>query len=188
MKKAVKKNSFDTRSMVLCALFAALSAAGAYIRIPFGVVPLTMQFFFTNLAGLLLGKRNGLISVGLYIFIGLIGIPVFTQGGGPAYILKPTFGYLAGMALGAYTAGYIIEKSRKSYVNLILAGLAGMVAMYAIGVTYFGLISKFYIGQAISINTLLVSCCLVFVPGDVLSAVLGAVLAKRLRPVIQSGH
>lgn len=188
MKKTVKQNRFDTRSMVLCALFAALSAAGAYIRIPLGIVPITMQFFFTNLAGLLLGKRNGLISVGLYIFIGLIGIPIFTQGGGPAYILKPTFGYLVGMALGAYAAGYIVEKRGSSYVNLILAGLAGMVAVYAIGVTFFGLISNFYIGQAISINTLLVSCCLVFLPGDVLSAVLGAVLAKRLLPVLKTGR
>lgn len=94
-----------TRSMILCALFAALIAAGAFLRIPIPVVPFTLQYLFTMLAGLLLGPRLGATAVGVYIVLGLAGLPVFTQGGGPGYIFQPTFGYIIGFALGAYLTG-----------------------------------------------------------------------------------
>lgn len=170
--------------MVLCALFAALSAAGAFIRIPIGPVPITLQFLFTNLAGLLLGSRRGLISVGLYIFTGLLGIPVFTGGGGPGYVLMPTFGYLLGMALGAWLSGRAAEKGRGSLKSFIIGGFLGLFAMYALGVLYYWIISRFYLGEERSLRFLLVSCCLVFLPGDVLSLLTGALLTKRLRHLI----
>ena len=53
-----------TRELVLCALFTALTAVGAFIKIPVPVVPFTLQFLFTLLAGLLLGGRLGAIRVG----------------------------------------------------------------------------------------------------------------------------
>lgn len=177
------KDKLDIRSMVLCALFAALSAAGAFIKIPIGPVPVTMQFLFTNLAGLLLGAKRGLISVGLYILIGLIGIPVFTGGGGPAYVLMPTFGYLLGMALGAWLTGCFAERGGGRFSGLVLGGVLGMLAVYALGVAYYYLISRFYLGEEKSLRFLLVSCCLVFLPGDGLSLLAGALLARRLRPL-----
>jgi BioY family. len=79
-----------TLKMILCAQFAALTAVGAFIRIPIPVVPFTLQYLFTMLAGLLLGGKYGGLSVLLYIFIGLIGLPVFTEGGGIGYVFKPS--------------------------------------------------------------------------------------------------
>ena len=73
-------NKLNTKSLILCSLFAALIAVGAFIKIPIPVVPFTLQVLFTTLAGLLLGPRLGAISVGIYLLVGLIGIPVFTQG------------------------------------------------------------------------------------------------------------
>ena len=72
----------STKHIILCGLFAALIAAGAFIRIPIPVVPFTLQTLFTTLAGLLLGRKYGSISVGVYLAIGLMGIPVLTRGGG----------------------------------------------------------------------------------------------------------
>ncbi len=70
------------------------SAIGAFIRIPVPLVPFTLQITFTTLAGLfLLGSKKGAISVAVYVLMGLIGIPVFTQGGGFSYVLKPSFGF-----------------------------------------------------------------------------------------------
>lgn len=65
-----------TRNMVLAALFAALTAIGAFLQIPTGTVPITLQFLFTALAGLLLGWKWGAISQLLYVGIGLLGLPV----------------------------------------------------------------------------------------------------------------
>ena len=87
------KKKFTTRDLILCALFTALSAIGAFIRIPVPLVPFTLQITFTTLAGLLLGSKKGAISVAVYVLMGLIGIPVFTQGGGFSYVLKPSFGF-----------------------------------------------------------------------------------------------
>ena len=73
--------------MVLCAMFVALVAAGAFIRIPVGTDVYTLQFLFTLLAGLLLGPRLGATAVATYILLGLVGVPIFASGGGPGYVL-----------------------------------------------------------------------------------------------------
>ena len=100
-----------TKEMVLFGLFTALIAIGAFIKIPVPVCPFTLQLLFTTLAGLILGSRNGACSVGLYVLLGLAGVPVFTEGGGPSYIFQPTFGYLIGFIAGAWLTGWISEES-----------------------------------------------------------------------------
>ncbi len=180
----MKNKLLDTKSLVLCALFTALIAAGAFIKVPVPLVPFTLQFLFTNLAGLLLGKKRGLISVLLYIFIGLAGIPVFTQGGGPGYVLQPTFGYILGMALGTWLAGLIAERGGNSIKTYLIAGAVNLAVVYGIGMIYLYLVKGLYLGTPISISNLLIYCCLIFVPGDGLSFVLGAIIAKRLKPVL----
>ena len=107
------KKKFTTRDLILCALFTALSAIGAFIRIPVPLVPFTLQITFTTLAGLLLGSKKGAISVAVYVLMGLIGIPVFTQGGGFSYVLKPSFGFLVAFIIGAFvTKSVILENTR----------------------------------------------------------------------------
>ena len=102
-----------TKDLVLCAMFVALIAVGAFIKVPVPVVPFTLQFLFTMLAGLLLGPVNGALAVVVYIVLGLVGLPIFTQGGGPGYIFQPSFGYIIGFAVAAYVTGRIAnEKSR----------------------------------------------------------------------------
>ena len=65
--------------MVLCGIFAALIGIGAFIQIPIPIIPLTMQDLFVMLAGILLGAKFGALSVFIYMFIGLLGFPVFTR-------------------------------------------------------------------------------------------------------------
>lgn len=67
------------RNMILCALFAALIAVGAFIKIPVPVVPFTLQYLFTMLSGLMLGSKWGLAAVGIYIALGLAGLPVLRR-------------------------------------------------------------------------------------------------------------
>ncbi|XRD23823.1 biotin transporter BioY [Lysinibacillus fusiformis] len=104
----IKRHS--TLALVMIAMFAALTAIGAFIKIPLPIVPFTLQIVFVFLAGCLLGSRNGLYSQLVYIGVGLVGLPVFTQGGGITYVVQPTFGYLIGFALAAYVIGMIVER------------------------------------------------------------------------------
>ncbi len=99
--------------MALCGLFAALVAVGAFIKvvIPTGAdtMNFTLQWFFVMLAAFLLGSRRAFTSVGVYLLIGLAGVPIFARGGGPAYLLRPTFGFLLGFLLAAWVMGKVCE-------------------------------------------------------------------------------
>lgn len=97
----------NTKNLVRMALLAALIAVGAFIRIPVPVCPFTLQFLFTMLAGLLLGSKYGALSVLVYLCVGLLGLPVFADGGGIGYVFQPTFGYLIGFCIASYVTGAI---------------------------------------------------------------------------------
>lgn len=178
-----------TRDLVLCALFAALIAAGAWIRIPIPVVPFTLQLLFTMMAGILLGGRLGAVAVCVYIFMGLIGLPVFAEGGGMAYVFKPSFGYLIGFAVGAYVTGVIANKtSTPSIGRLLAANFAGLGIVYLLGMVYYYAMSNFYLGTPIGLWPLFLYCFLLAVPGDLVLCVLGAVLGKRLVPILHRSY
>ena len=186
MEKKTKK-LLDTKGMVLCALFAALIAVGAFLKIPIPYVPITLQFLFTNLAGLLLGKKRGLIAVCVYIFVGLVGIPVFTQGGGLGYVFQPTFGYIIGFALGTWLAGLICEHGENNHKTYLLAGFANFAVVFAIGLPYYYLIVNYYLRKPIAASALLISGFLACAPGDIVIVVVSAFLAVKLHPIIVKG-
>ena len=79
---SISNRRLSTRELTMTALFVTLITAGAFIRVPLPNCPFTLQILFTTLAGIILGSRLGAISVGIYIILGLIGVPVFTSGGG----------------------------------------------------------------------------------------------------------
>ncbi|WP_455611597.1 biotin transporter BioY [Cloacibacillus porcorum] len=171
----------DTRQMTLCALFTALIAVGAQIKVPLPVVPFTLQFLFTTLAGLLLGGRLGALSVAVYLILGLAGAPVFTEGGGPAYLLKPSFGYLIGFMLGAWSTGIIASRTRPlSLKRAAAASACGLAVVYICGMAYCYLISNFVLAQPLSFEALFIYCFLLAVPGDILLCFVEALLAVRL--------
>lgn len=181
-------NKLNTKSLILCSLFAALIAVGAFIKIPIPVVPFTLQVLFTTLAGLLLGPRLGAISVGIYILIGLVGLPVFTQGGGPNYIFQPTFGYLIGFLIGTYITGYIAHRKKNSSLKtLLIASFIGLTIVYLIGMTYYYVIANYYLNSPITVSAVVFYCCLVFIPGDAASCIVSSIIAKRIISITK-GH
>lgn len=145
----------NMRKSVLTALFAALIAAGAYIAIPIGPVPITLQGFFMISAAILGGWRIGLSSVSLYLIAGALGLPVFSGGTGSiAHFMGPTGGYLLGMLPAAFLTGFISElgiryryahrenqaKAMSSAtfaaVMIAIGALAGSLTVYVIGVPW----------------------------------------------------
>ena len=177
-----------TKGIVLIALFAALTAAGAFLKIPVPVVPFTLQFLFTTLAGILLGGKRGALSVACYIVLGLLGLPVFSGGGGIAYVLQPTFGYLLGFCAGAFVTGQIAHRvSAPSVKRLLAANFAGLVLVYCFGMAYYWAIYQFYIGTGIGFWTLILYCFLLAVPGDIVLCIVAALLGRRLIPILRKG-
>ena len=183
---SIKKRKISTKEMIICSIFAALIAIGAFIKIPVPYVPFTMQLMFTTLAGILLGSRLGSISVGVYLIIGLIGIPVFTKGGGIGYIFQPTFGYLIGFMIGSYITGRIVEKYEKpSFLNILVAGLSGLSIVYLLGVPYFYLISNLVINNPIGAKAIMMYGFIMCLPGDIFTCIVCAFLGQRLVPMLR---
>ena len=124
-----------THSLILAALFAGLTALGGLLRIPFPPVPFTLQVLIVLLSGLLLGSRIGMASQGVYIFLGLAGLPIFAGGGGITYIFSPTFGYVLSYPFAAWTAGRLSRGGNISFLKLVVAALTGLCVIYSVGVT-----------------------------------------------------
>lgn len=177
--------------MALTGLFAALIAAGAFMQVTLPVQPVpmhfTMQFFFVLLAAFLLGPRRGAASVGLYLAVGLLGVPVFASGGGPAYLLRPTFGFLLGFWAAAAVAGHGAagaKGARPSFRRLALSSLAGMAVMYLCGMGYFYAVSSLVLGISVTWRLVAVNCFLLTVWGDGILCLLAAAAAVRLKPAL----
>lgn len=191
MKKFSAKSTSRTLRIVRIAVFLALIIVGAFIKFPIGIVPVSMQFAFCMFAGLMLGGTDALICVALYIVMGLIGIPVFSAGGGVFYVLQPTFGYILGFLISAPVCGYVARgfknEARPSFGRLLAGAFCALAIVYSIGVFYMYLMLNFYVGKAMSMSKAWMAGCAVFLPTDVTWCVVGAVVSyrvlKRLYPL-----
>ena len=180
-----KTNWLSARELSLVALFAALTGIGGFIRIPIPYVPLTLQTLMVMFAGLILGGRLGALSQLVYILVGLMGIPIFAHGGGPGYVLQPTFGYLLGFVCGAYVIGKIAERSEPLKRSLLFLTLvAGTLAIYLPGVAVLYVNLNFIQQKAVSLSTAIKIGCLVVLPSDLIKIAivlyLGPLLQQKL--------
>ena len=179
----------SARELSLVALFAALTGIGGFIRIPIPYVPLTLQTLMVMFTGLILGGRLGALSQLVYILVGLMGIPIFAHGGGPGYVLQPTFGYLLGFVFGAYVIGKITEnRSPLKRSLLFLALLAGTLAIYIPGVTVLYCNLNFIQQKAVSFSTVIKIGCLVVLPGDIIKIFLVLYLGPLLHQKIRASE
>jgi biotin transport system substrate-specific component len=171
------------RWIVLASLMAALTAVGAYIHIPIGPVPIVLSTLFVILSGLLLGSRWGPASMGLYLLVGAIGMPVFAGGkGGLAHFFGPTGGYLFGYVLASWITGFISERSRGLLVLDIFAVLVGSLTIYSLGVPWLKMVTQ------MSWTKTLIVGVIPFLIGDAIKAAVAVVLARSIRPILKRQH
>ncbi len=185
-----------TRTLVLSALFTALLCALAIvppIPMPLVPVPLTLQTLVVMLAGLIIGPRAAGLSVLLYAVLAAIGFPVLPGArGGLAVLLGPTGGFLLGMILGAIVTGWLakvslfgpagapatMQTNDRAWVaitrNTLAALVGGVVVVYLVGVPWLSVVTGMSLGKALNV-------IVVFLPGDLIKAVLAAFLAQRVR-------
>lgn len=159
---------------ILVSLFTALLAAGSFIRIPLGPVAITLQSLFLFMSALLLPPKKAVASVLLYLFLGAIGFPVFTSGGGLAGIMGPTGGFLLAMIPASAIGSYLAWKNRKSTLWKIIALLIANSLLYA-----FGLVWMAY-SLSIGIKAAFITGCLPFLLGDALKIAVAVAASKHL--------
>jgi len=163
-----------TRELTYAALFTALIAGGAFVAIPVGSVPFTLQVLFVLLAGMLLGPRLAALSVLAYLGLGLIA-PVYAGGtSGLGVLFGPTGGYLWGFVLAALVTGAVCARGRTSLFRFVGAGLLGLVPIYTLGA--FWLAAQLHIGAGAALATGVAP----FVWLDVLKAVAAGLAAVSL--------
>ena len=180
----------NTRNLILVAMFAALTAIGAFIKVPIPYVPFTLQYLFCALAGLILGSKLGALSQIVYVVIGLSGVPVFTEGGGISYIFKPTFGYLIGFIVASYVIGKVRENVQElTFIKTIFTLLLGLFFIYLFGVVYLYISYNLYLGKDISFYFAFFYGFVVCVAGDLVLTVFAAYISIKLLPVLKkSGY
>lgn len=172
--------SSRTLNIILCGLFTALIIVGAFIRIDF-ILPITLQSTFVVLSGMILGKRNGAACAAVYMALGLAGLPVFAQGGGFMYVLKPSFGYILGFILGAFVTGLMTQrKNDLSTGYLYCAGSLGMLCIYAVGIVYSLAVMSLYIKGGEEMYSAYLIAAVTALPIDLLLLIPASMLAKRI--------
>jgi len=173
------------RKLVLIALFAALTAAlGLVPKIDLvSGVPITAQSLGIMLSGTILGKRDGALSVLLFLLLALVGLPILAGGrGGFGVFMGPTAGFLIGFPFAAYVAGLVVEKWRTTIGIAAFAGafLGGIVVLYAFGIVGLMITTGMSLGASIL-------AMLPFVIGDAIKAVLTGLITHaiyQMRPDI----
>jgi len=167
------------RDVTSSAVFAVLTAIGAWISIPvpFTPVPFTFQVFFVVLSGAVLGAMRGTLAQVIYLLLGLIGFPVFAGGeSGPSVLLGPTGGYLVGFVFAAYVSGKIAQRDSQhppSLKHMTIATLIGLIPIYTLG--DIGL----WIWLRTTFSLLLMVGVIPFLPGDIIKAFAAAFVASR---------
>ncbi len=164
-----------SKELSLVALFAALTAVGGFISIPFYPVPLTLQVFFVLLSGAVLGKRLGALSQVVYVGIGAIGAPVFHNlTGGLGILLGPTGGFLLGFIPGAYVSGLVYEKMKSD--KLRFSGLLlSLAPIYLLGITWLSFVTGMPIKNAALVGGI------PFIPGDFVKSILVFLVEKKVK-------
>lgn len=160
------------RRLIGVAAFAVATALSAKVALPLPgtPVPFTFQPLMVMLAGVLLGARLGAGSQLLYLAAGVAGLPVFVAGGGLAYLLGPTGGYLLAYPLAAFVIGSLAGRGAGS---ALLALLAGLGVIYAGGVAWLAAVGTFDFAVAAGLRPFLLA--------DLVKVLLAVVVAVRLR-------
>jgi biotin transport system substrate-specific component len=173
--------STSLRMTVYASLLAALIAAGAYLALPIGPVPIVLQNFFIFLSGLLLGPRWGAASVGVYLMAGALGLPVFAGGiGGIGRFAGPTGGYLLGYLPAVFVIGWISKKSKGRGALDVLAMVCGSIVIYTCGVSWLKILSGMTLAKTLAVGMY------PFILGDGLKIAAAVPIVKALRPIIRT--
>lgn len=167
------------RHLITVSLMAALIAVGAFVIIPVGPVPVSLQTFFILLTGLLLSPRWAVAAVGLYLFAGIIGLPVFAGGtSGIGRIAGPTGGYLLSWLPAAGVVSWLHHLGSDRLLKTVLALIIGTAVIYTLGVPWLKMVTGMPWSKALAAGML------PFLIGDAIKIAAAIPVYKAVRPLM----
>lgn len=174
-----------TKELTLCAMMTAILCISAVITIPlpFTPIPITLQVMVVSMCGVLLGKKNGVITIIIYLLLGMVGLPVFSgMQSGPSVIVGPTGGFMIGFIGAVFFTGFLCEKiilntdsHNKVIAKTAMAMLIGLFIIYFIGTIQFMVVMKTGVIPALT------QAVLPFIPMDLFKIALGIILIGFLK-------
>ena len=174
------------REVALIALFVAITVVFGFIKIPMQPVAMSLLTLATALAGCFLSPLSAALSQIIYVVMGLIGIPVFTTGGGPSYVLQPSFGFLlflpvmaAGISLVVRHDKFLPAKARflwRHFASLFISLLQLLFCTF-----YYYILYKYYMNSDLTLAAAFMSCFVLFIPTAIIKSVLSVALFDMLK-------
>lgn len=179
-----RKNLIVT--LTLSALFCTLICVGSFIRIPIpNLMPITLQTFFVLLTGLVLPVKASTLATVTYMVLGLIGLPIFSGGGGLGYVLMPNFGFIIGFVLASVILSILTQKLKKcTFWQYLVISLLGIITIYIIGILYFAFITNVYNNNNYSAIWFIQTVFLPFLPKEIICSLLASFSAYKIQPYI----
>lgn len=178
MERVIEKKS-NVYKMAIIGVMAAIICILGPLSIPIGLVPISFTNLVIYIALYALGMKKGTISYIIYMLIGFIGLPVFSNfSGGPSKLLGPTGGYIIGFIFMALIAGFFIDSFFEKWYLCFIGMVLGTVVCYGIGTTWLAYQANMQFQAALGVGVI------PFIPGDlakiVISAFVGPQIRKRL--------
>jgi possible biotin synthesis protein bioY len=168
--------AISVKQMSLAAIMTAVTCILSPISLNIGPVPISLGTFAVSLSVCILGRNLGMLSYLLYLLLGFIGLPVFSNyGAGVEKLLGPTGGYLIGMIFLAFIGGFAVEKFSKSPIKQYLGLMLGIAFCYLLGTLWLGKVLSMDFGKALSVGVI------PFILPDAIKVLLALVLGKKIR-------
>lgn len=178
-----KTQKINTRQLTLVGVMAAVTCILGPLSLPIGVIPISLTNLVIYFAVYVLGRKRATLSYIVYLFIGLIGLPVFSGfSGGFAKLFGPTGGYLIGFIFMAFISGIFIDKFSNKIYMCFLGMILGTIATYIFGTAWLAYQAHLTFNAALSVGVL------PFIPGDVVKMALASFIGPQIRKrLISSG-
>ena len=157
-------------TVIVCSLILVLSAK---IKVDLYPVPMTLQPLAILMIAMLCGRNISVATVSLYLFQGMIGLPVFAYGGGLPYLMGPTGGFLFGFLMASLIVGELADRGWGKFLfKSVLAMMLGMLTIYTFGIIQLGMINGFQFAIIKSMHP--------FIVGDFYKLVLASILLPQI--------
>lgn len=171
-------------NLTLSGILMCLLVASSIIKIPLGVISITFQTLVIFVIAMLLGYKWGSLTILCYLVVGLLGLPVFSKGGGFHYVLEPSFGYLVSFLIATFVIGLLV-KDNTSAKRMIVSCFIGLAIIYVLGLIYLFIIMKYHLQLTIDAYKFFLLYVLAPLPMDIISIFLAVIIVKRLNAIFK---